>query len=142
MSNIGEDDQLEAATRHAEKVLDITGTELGTPAITGTELDPVSEALIDRAMPGRRPTGLCEHAYQGPRIMWITTAQPGVALCAPCQQRPENWQRLVEHAASTTTCDSCGEDATTFHELMVRVGPMIIAGHVCADCKARSESAS
>lgn len=127
-------DQLEAAVRHAHSTVDrVRGLTGGKPI----QDDALADALLRRLIPNGVPNRVCVHANMGPRVLFVSAADPGVARCADCHGHPLEVLRRERHA-ETWDCDSCREEADYFHEMTMVIGPYILSGHVCRSCHDRS----
>jgi len=128
-------DQLLAATSETEHNLRRAASRLNARVQVAT--DPAWDAFIGRLLPDGHPTWACIHASEGPRPMFVLAALPGLALCASCVLTAA--ADTDDGYAATTDCDACGRDSTTFHEVMVSIGPVTLVGNMCPRCFGRAK---
>ena len=126
-------DQLGAAVRDAQHVVDTTAAIL--PGATRADTTPGPYATVLLEAMGRRVAtqkqGTCRHLRRGPGVAWLLAWATERVRCAECAAV------VIRRSVGTPedqTCDVCRRPARLLHTVLGAAGPVVLVFGACGPC--------
>lgn len=126
-------DQHNAAGKEMRPMMEVVGKHLGgeimeeepSPRIVAVAL-AVSESITRRVNQG------CEHSHSETPPPLMVDLGPGFMTCQECAM---NYVVVAALAIDDGRCDLCDRETEYFHEFWVQLGPALVHGDICEECR-------